>query len=772
MAEPVEREKIVALGGWPMLIGWAAMLIFAIHACTHMVAAGDTWVAMACGRHFVNHGVNTVEPFSANSHKAGPTEADIKTWPNWAQWIAEKAGIERVKYWHPTGWINQNWLTHVLFYVLTPKSTYDDGLSFSSNVLVYWKFAIYILATICVYFTGRILGVNPALSAVFACFAIFIGRSFFDIRPAGFSNLMVAVFLLVLVLTTHRNKLYIWLVVPLAVLWCNLHGGYIYVFIMLVPFVAINFLTSFSKKSFVSIGRKGVYHTAAAGIIAFIATILFNPFHLTNLTHTFEISVSKHAEMWRSVNEWHPAFEWGNPVGTAVPFLIMFILALAAIVVWTIILILTYRFLKRQITKRRANNVDEYKFPKIDLAMIVIAAMTIYMAIESRRFIPIAAIAACPVIAMLIDQVIRAFSAVSNSVRNNRLVVPAMPKELQWTFIFAGILAVLVFGTWWGLKFKTVYLDPWPTDTKLNSMFMRMSASDAKPFAACKFIKDNKLEGKMFNYWTEGGFVAWGQEPDPNTGKTPLQLFIDGRAQAAYQPASYNLWLQIMSAGPIVQNLRARGKALTSADYVKVGQWLSEQLRKQNVWIALMPASEFETAFVDGLEHNPEWSIVFLSDRDKMFIDNTTPQGQKLLDDVFNEKAIYPNEYYKDIMTAHNMLLFGKGDNTKAIGLDSAMRAFESIPSQIALQKIIYASQFSELRPKVTEFCKIYFDDFSEHKKEYVKKDGYHLKIVAALITGEYLQRMATQQTDRELYANSLEQYRRERERMLETKRW
>ena len=82
-----------ALSGWPMIIGWLAMLIFALHACTHMVGAGDTWVALASGRHFINHGVNTVEPFSANSHKAGPTEEDINTWPGWAQWITKKAGL-------------------------------------------------------------------------------------------------------------------------------------------------------------------------------------------------------------------------------------------------------------------------------------------------------------------------------------------------------------------------------------------------------------------------------------------------------------------------------------------------------------------------------------------------------------------------------------------------------------------------------------------------------------------------------------------------------
>ncbi len=121
--EPVVMIKQESFSGWPMIIGWIAMLIFTFHACTHMVAAGDTWVAMACGRHFVNHGVNTIEPFSDNSHKAGPTEAEIQTWPSWAQWITNKVGIETVKKWHPTGWIDQNWLTHVMFYKLIPKSS-------------------------------------------------------------------------------------------------------------------------------------------------------------------------------------------------------------------------------------------------------------------------------------------------------------------------------------------------------------------------------------------------------------------------------------------------------------------------------------------------------------------------------------------------------------------------------------------------------------------------------------------------------------------------
>ena len=53
-------------------MGWTAMLAFAAYACTHMIRAEDTWIAMASGRHIVNHGVDTTDLFSANSRKPVP----------------------------------------------------------------------------------------------------------------------------------------------------------------------------------------------------------------------------------------------------------------------------------------------------------------------------------------------------------------------------------------------------------------------------------------------------------------------------------------------------------------------------------------------------------------------------------------------------------------------------------------------------------------------------------------------------------------------------
>ncbi len=750
------------------------MLIFACHASTHMVGAGDTWVALACGRHFYNHGVDTIEPFSANSHQAGPTEEDVKTWPKPARWIAERVGLQATRYWHPTGWINQNWLTHVIFYWLTHESPFADAQSRSFNTLVYWKFAVYIIVVVCVYYSGRILGANAALSAVFACFAMFVGRSFLDIRPAGFSNLLVAVFLLVLALATHRNILYIWLIAPIMVFWCNVHGGYIYVFIMLVPFVVLNFLTSFSKQRFVNTGLKGLCHTMGAGLITLIAVIVFNPFHLTNLTHTFVISVSRDAEMWRSVNEWHRAFEWNNPVGDEIPFLIMYVLAWVVVSVWVVTLVYVVRVAKRR-RRRRARNCKNYQSPRIDLAMMVISGFTIYMAIRSRRFIPIAAISACPILAAMVDQVICGISAIRNFRKHNALTVSPAPRKMQWIFVLVGAPTVLFFGTWWGLKFKRVYLDPWPMDSKLNSVFMRMTASDAKPFYACEFMKINKLNGKMFNYWTEGGFISWGQEPQPKTGKAPLQLFMDGRAQAAYEPKVYKVWSNIMSGGRIVRDARTRKRELTSSDYTEIGRWIDERLKKHDVWVVLMPAGQFAKPFVKGLEHDPDWRIIFLNDKQKLFVDTTRPEGRKLFEGIFNNTTVYPDDISKNLVLAHNTFVFGKGHEAKKWALAHAAKAFNLSPSYTSMREIATAARFAELTPQINGFCKHYFELFVKYKDTWAKQDGYYPRVMSALIAGGHLQRIAAKENNHELarfYSAKQREYENERRQLVKRRRW
>jgi hypothetical protein len=771
MVQSPKIQKHNTLTRYLTVLGWLAMFIFACHACTRMVGASDTWKAIAAGRHYINHGVDAADPFSENSRKAGPTPQNIKTWPKYAQWIANKVDLETVKYWHPTGWINQNWLTGVIFYWLTYLSPLADAETFSFNTLVYWKFAIYIITVICVYYTAKTLGGNSALSAAFACFAMFISRSFLAIRPADFTNLLTAVFLLILVLTTYRNVSYIWFIIPLAVLWCNLHGGYIYLFIMLVPFVLINLITSFFPKKFVSIGAKGVVHTAIAGLVAFVATILFNPFHLTNLTHIFVISVGKDAKQWRTTNEWHPAFEWSNPVGDARPFLVMLILALSVLSVWVIVWILTARLVSCS-AKSEEHDYGTYQAPWIDLATMVIAALTIYMAIRSRRFIPIAAIAACPIIAVFVDQILRAVSAMRNFYRQKRLFISPVPHSLQLFFVLFAAAAVLFFGTWWGLKFKRVYLDPWPNDTQFNSVFMRMTASDSKPFYACKFIKDNKLKGNIFTYWTEADFVASRQQPDPNTGRTPLQLFMDGRAQTAYETRYMTLWSKIMTGGPIAQSARKQKRELTDGDYAEIGRWINDKLREYDVWVVLMPSNMSNIPFLKGLETNPDWQLIYFDNKHKLFVDITTARGKELLEGALDGRTVYPDDFSKNLIIAHNALLFEDSKVTKESGLDFAVKAFQANPSLAPMQEIRRAAKFKELQSRVDDFCRDYIEDFDKNKKIYAGRDGYGNRISAASAATNYLQRTAVTGQGTEFYADKSREYKNELRKIQESKRW
>ncbi|KKL57788.1 hypothetical protein LCGC14_2231910, partial [marine sediment metagenome] len=608
----------------------------------------------ACGRHYVNHSVDTVEPFSANSHKAGPTEAELEKYPQWFRPVVKKM--------HPTGWVNQNWGTHAIFYWLA--KTFGSEGEYNYNMLVVWKFTVSIIAAVCIFYVGRTLNVTPPLAAVAAAFALFVGRSFIDIRPAVFSNMFIPMLILIYCLTTYKNIKYIWLIVPFTIAWCNVHGGYIYVFITLVPFAGFNLLTCPSKTWFTTTGIKGFYHTCAAGITALIGTILFNPYHLTNITHTFEVSVSKHAESWRKVNEWHPAFEWDNPVGQETAFLVMFIIAWLAFALWVIA-----RQFKPSVDRRRRATRDifsepgSYQWPKIDLALMAIVALTIYMAVKSRRFIPIAASASCAVIAMFIDQAIRMIAARINFNKTGKFTLPDFPKILKYFIIIAMAAATIGFGTFWSLKFKRIYLDPWPRDAIRNSVFMRMSASNVKPFDVTQFMTENQLSGNMFNYWTEGGALAFGQEPDPETGRIPLQLFMDGRAQAAYDHSNFILWQQIYAGGPEAYPSRRANRPATKKELRKIGAWLDNEMKKRKIWVFVMPDSEFQRMaqyrrdrefnrvnyYLVALPGHKDWRLAYIDKDQRLYIDISTEKGKKLISDIFTEKAKFPNEYTKNI---------------------------------------------------------------------------------------------------------------------------
>ena len=173
--------------------------------------------------------------------------------------------------------------------------------------------------------------------------------------------------------------------------------------------------------------------------------------------------------------------------------------------------------------------------------------------------------------------------------------------------------------------------------------------------------------------------------------------------------------------------------------------------------------------------YSTDWQLVFLNDRQKIIIDTKTPQGQKLFRGIFSGKTVYPDEFSEKLTKAHNMMLLGKEKIAKSKALNWAFEAFKLKPSQVVVNKIIIASKSPELKLRVDEFCKNSFDDFEKNKNSYIHQDGYHNRIVVALLTGKYLYRNAMRNKDKKLarfYADKNKECQNERKALLATKRW
>jgi hypothetical protein len=108
--------------------------------------------------------------------------------------------------------------------------------------------------------------------------------------------------------------------------------------------------------------------------------------------------------------------------------------------------------------------------------------------------------------------------------------------------------------------------------------------------------------------------------------------------------------------------------------------------------------------------------------------------------------------------------------------LDFAITAFNlnPMPSTI-LEILLMAANFSELNPRVNQFCSDYFDEFIEKKDVWSMQDGYRHKVEAVRLACFHLKRLAQSRKDAKLvsfYAGKENEYLDELTRIHENKRW
>jgi hypothetical protein len=381
---------------------------------------------------------------------------------------------------HGKDWLNHEWLADLLYYGWVS--------AWGVESLVYWKWLVVvaIFGALLLALT-RYCG-SPLTALVCTGFALAIAAPFLDVRPHLYSLLGFSVLLLVRL----QRPASTWLLALVFLLWVNLHGGVFF------GLMALGILLFPWREPSVA----GFRTAFGVGVICVIAATL-NPsgvkVFLYPLAYAFDA-----ASPFRQIGEWLAPFKPGG-ITSPLFFYAMWLPLLAPIYLLPAV--------------RRALDVP--------WEGIALTALTLAMAITSRRFIPLFGISLAVMLAPLLALCLQ---------------------KLRLEKYSPG-LAVLA------LLFALYRLLPYPTQSA--PAFHYLTAEYSFPVEMLNFIEANDIGGNVFALWNWGGYIHWRTDGD-------LKVYVDGRADTIYDDDIYNSYVAVLGSRPGWLDLVER----SDADYV------------------------------------------------------------------------------------------------------------------------------------------------------------------------------------------------------------
>jgi hypothetical protein len=307
---------------------------------------------------------------------------------------------------------------------------------------------------------------------------------FLDIRPHEVTLLFVGV--VALLRESPRAR---WLWAPLMVVWCNLHGGFVFGFgaIGLIALVQ-------SVEESLAAGRPRVDATLWLGVAAAGAAFLLNPWGWRILE--YPAAYLDASSPFRSILEWQPPPKSLDVRGFAGRFFWLVGLALPGAGIE----------LSGRIRKGRAGG---------DVYLVLLAGVTFAMAYTSRRFIPLFALTSLPLVA-------RTFGTLLALARQQ------LPESLRpRAELAASALALAVTLVWW----HDVVMFPKPLE--------RWTESHLYPRAALRYARELHAGTRVLNFYNWGGYLML-HAPE-------MKLFIDGRANTLYSEKLYDDYVNMIN---------------------------------------------------------------------------------------------------------------------------------------------------------------------------------------------------------------------------------
>ncbi|MFZ5788238.1 MAG: hypothetical protein ACOY3Y_17505, partial [Acidobacteriota bacterium] len=558
-------------------------------------------------------------------------------------------------------------------------------------------------------------------------FVLTLGRPWFEIRPQDATNLLAGVAMLLLVLGCRRRPAYFWALAPLAVLWSNLHGGYVYIVVQALGFA----LGAWVARRFVEPrgGRDWSREFAPLGfslLAGLLGSAVFSPYHLANVTQSFAAPVGPNSSLWQTVEEWQPLLRTLHGPRSGLRF-VLFLGFLAVLAVGRLLLAPPARLG----TPRRLGSDHARGLGPDEVTLLVAALPTFAMTFSSQRFVPLGLIAGAPLLALWLDHVMPRLAATHACERHHAAT------GLQRSARLAVPVALTAVSIAFAIRARTAYIDPWPFSRQRVSVFERMTWAHRRPADVCRFLTANELTGRIFNPWVEGSYLAWCQVPTAG-GALPIRTMIDGRAQEAFTAETYAAYSEMAAGGPPGFLPLLEGRSPAVQEIRQMATWLEARLRSMDVWLALVPEEDASSGYARALFATGSWRIAYFGRHHALLVDSSSPAGSTLLTRIRAGTAAFPDEASRTLALASSFLA---GPSPKAANeaLDLAIRSYGLDPTPAAVRVALACGRTEPLRGRVRSFAESVVADHLRVRGQRARLAGLLVSNTSARIALSYL---------------------------------
>jgi hypothetical protein len=363
----------------------------------------------------------------------------------------------------PIPWTAHEWLSEAIY-------AFVHRISGLSGIVVGHALVIATVFLLLFKFM-RSSGISILVAALLVALAVSVSTIHWLARPHIFSFLFTLIWYIILDTYQYKKKNYLYILPPLMIVWVNLHGGFLAGFLLFGVYITGNLLKAIFKQEERHEARGRLRILLLVTAFTLVASLL-NPKGYDILLFPFRLTSNKfimdHVTEFLSPN-FHAdlRFEY-------------------------MLLLMIFVF-----------GVSVFRLNPIEAMLVLLFT---HMSLYSARYIPLYAIILCPIIGKRIDyllaeikdrRLVKRFLAISE--RTGR--TDSLTRWNIWSFAVAIMAVILLFTGNVQFSFDEKRL----------------------PVDAVKFMKKEKIPGRMFNNDEFGDYIIYAAWPD-------YKVFFDGRS--------------------------------------------------------------------------------------------------------------------------------------------------------------------------------------------------------------------------------------------------